>query len=104
VRLAPRIGKERFGEWPATVARLLVVADSTGNRNRVARLGALLAAIYPLRGAAVRDWLAAPVSPMGGILFLNTAPTGAKGRPVRPMRVRRRPAPAPADRADRNRP
>jgi len=88
VRLAPRIGKERFGEQPATVARLLVVAESTGNRNRVARLGALLAAIYPLRGTAVRDWLAAPVGTMGGILFLNTVPSGAKGRPVRPMRVR----------------
>jgi hypothetical protein len=89
VRLAPRISAERFGEPPAMVARLLVVAESTGNRNRVARLGALLAAIYPLRGKAVRDWLTSPVGPMGGILFLNTAPRGAKGRPVRPMRVRR---------------
>jgi hypothetical protein len=104
VRLAPRIGTERFGERPASIARVLVVAESTGNRNRVARLGALLAAIYPLRGATVRDWLAAPVGPMGGILFLNTAPTGAKGRPVRPMLVRRRPAPPPADGAAQNRP
>jgi hypothetical protein len=101
VRLAPGIGFERFGVRPAAVARLLVVAESTGNRNRVARLGALLSAAYPLRGAAVRAWLAAPVGPMGGILFLNTVPSGAKGRPVRPMRVRRlreatKGAPAPA--------
>jgi hypothetical protein len=71
------------------MARLLAVAESTGNRNRVGRLGALLSAAYPLRGAAVRDWLAAPVGQMGGILFVNTVPSGAKGRPVRPMRVRR---------------
>jgi transcriptional regulator with XRE-family HTH domain len=104
VRLASGIGFERFGVRPATVARLLAVAESTGNRNRVARLGALLSAAYPLRGAAVRDWLAAPNGPMGGILFLNTAPSGAKGRPVRPMRVRQRPAPASAGRAAPNRP
>ena len=95
VRLAAGIGEERFGVRPAVVGRLLVVADSSGSRGRVARLGRLLDAVYPMRGRDLRAWLAAPSAPsagqgnVGGLLFLNTTRVSANGRPVRPQRVRR---------------
>lgn len=88
VRLAPRICRERFGVNPLSVARLLVVEDSTTNRARTVRLGALLGA-YPLRGRELRKWLANPTGQVGGLLFLNTARGG--GRRLRRDRVRTAP-------------
>lgn len=86
VRLGPRIVRERLGVAPSVVARLLVVADSSANRAKVVRLESLLASPYPMRGAALRSWLANPAGPMGGLLFLNTANAG--GKKLRPKRVR----------------
>jgi transcriptional regulator with XRE-family HTH domain len=96
VRLAPGICRERFGARPAAVGRLLVVADTSANRARVARLESLLAGPYQSRGWALRQWLAGPTGPLGGVLFLNTNKGGAKN--VRPKRVRSavEPATAPA--------
>ncbi len=86
VRLAPGICRERFGAQPAAVGRLLVVADSSANRARAARLAPILDAAYPLRGRQIRQWLAAPAGGMGGMLFLDTGRAGA--RRLRPRRVR----------------
>jgi transcriptional regulator with XRE-family HTH domain len=87
VRLAAQIGQERFGAKAEVVARLLVVADTSGNRARVKRLDPLFMAPYPRRGRAVREWLARPSGEMGGVLFLNTAARGANS--VTPTRIRR---------------
>jgi transcriptional regulator with XRE-family HTH domain len=87
VRLAPRIAQERFGVRAALVARLLVVGDSSTNRRRVTRLGAVLAATYPARGQAVRTWLRRPDGRLDGLLFATPAAGGPAGHPVR--RVRR---------------
>ncbi len=89
VRLAPRICRERFDAAPLAVGRLLVVADTSANRARVARLQSVLAGVYPLRGTAVRRWLAHPDGPMSGLLFLDTARGG--GKKLRPRRVRSAP-------------
>jgi hypothetical protein len=91
VRLAPRLCRDRFGAAPASVGRLLVLADSSANRSRVARLGPLLDGVYPARGRAVRAWLARPAGSLGGVLFLQSAPGG--GEKIRPRRVRVRSAP-----------
>lgn len=69
VRLAPGIGRERFGAAPARVARLLIVADDTTNRRRVERLGPVLDTAYPARGRQVRDWLADPARDLRGLMF-----------------------------------
>ena len=71
VRLAPKIGNERFGAWPAHVARLLVVADRTTNRRRVDRLEQVLGPAYPVRGPAVRRWLSEPAGSIAGLLFVG---------------------------------
>ena len=86
VRLAPRICRERFGAAPQAVGRLLVLADTSANRVRVARLGPLIDGAYPIRGRTLRNWLARPAGSVGGLLYLNTAPSGATR--LRPKRVR----------------
>lgn len=89
VRLAPGLCRERFGATPANVVRLLVLADSSANRARVGRLAPLFDAAYPLRGHALRRWLANPSPVAGGLMFLNTGSTGANGLPPRRVRTRK---------------
>ena len=91
VRLAASIGRERFGVAPAAVARLLVVADTSRNRRRVARLAGILDGQYRLRGHAVREWLARPSGATSGLMFASTTRGGVASQPVRPRRVRRPP-------------
>ena len=73
VRLAPKLARDRIGVTPRSVARLLVLADRTSNRSRLARLEASVGATYPARGAAVRRWIADPsaTAAMHGLLFLR---------------------------------
>ena len=73
VRLGPVIARERYGWAARSVARLLVVVDSTSNRRRVERQAALLAAVLPVRGRSVREWLGRPSGPLAGLLFLPLA-------------------------------
>jgi transcriptional regulator with XRE-family HTH domain len=70
VRLGPRIAADRGWGSRGAVGRLLVVADGTTARRRVAALGATFATVLPARGRAVRAWLRAPAGPMAGLLFL----------------------------------
>jgi transcriptional regulator with XRE-family HTH domain len=96
VRLAPAIAEERWGVKPALVVPLLSVIDSSPNRRRVARLRALLDAAFPLRGWALRRWLADPTSsrPLGALRFL---PIGTPRSVIQtPRRVRHPSAAAPA--------
>jgi len=52
------------------VSRLLVVAATTTSRRRIARLATTYDVALPARGAAVRKWLARPVGPLAGLLFV----------------------------------
>ncbi len=54
VRLGPKLARDRFGVAPRSVSRLLVLANRTANRTRLARLEASLGATYQARGPAVR--------------------------------------------------
>jgi transcriptional regulator with XRE-family HTH domain len=89
IRLASRIGRERFGAEPNSVGGLLVVAESMTNRRRVARLGVLMDGAYPARGRTVRDWLKAPKGPLRGLAFTNTGNSGARGAGVSRSRTAR---------------
>jgi transcriptional regulator with XRE-family HTH domain len=88
VRLGPKLARDRFGEAPRSVTRLLVLANRTANRTRLARLEASVGATYPARGPAVRSWIADPLAtdPMHGLLVLRQ-PDRARGGT---RRVRRR--------------
>jgi transcriptional regulator with XRE-family HTH domain len=100
-RLAARIARERFG-WAATkVTRLLVLPNERTPRRRVQLHASLFARPYPLRGWALRRWLANPfhdvpstgggistagaISTAGGVLFLpsNDGVRRGHGSPTR---------------------
>lgn len=70
VRLAPVVVLERLGWQPRVVARLLVLPDHRTARRQVERADGVLRRAYPLRGWALRRWLARPVGPGDGLLFL----------------------------------
>jgi len=88
-RLALQIAASR-GWHGTTVARLLVVADGSTSRDRVARLDASLRSVFPARGGAVRAWLRAPDRPLSGLLFFRRATHDRiTGRRAGVQRVRR---------------
>lgn len=79
VRVARKLARERG--WDAsTVSRLLVVAEGTTNRRRVARFSALFDAALPQRGVTIRSWLEQPRMPIAGLLFLPDSPPGGTRR------------------------
>ena len=85
VRLAPVIASERGWE-PASVGRLLVVAEGRTARRRIAEHAATLGGTFPSRGRGARAWLRAPTAgTFGGLILLPVAPTKRVGR----RRIRR---------------
>lgn len=70
VRLAPQIGAQRGWTVAGPVSRLLVVAEGSTGRRRIAALAATYASVLPHRGAATRRWIRTPVGPLRGLLFL----------------------------------
>lgn len=81
VRNASVIARERgWTPWPAT--RLLVVAESSTTRRRVAEHAATFETVLPLNGSAVRSWLRVPDAAVaGGLWFLSpTRPAGHRRR------------------------
>jgi transcriptional regulator with XRE-family HTH domain len=87
VRLAPKIGRDRFGTTPVRVGRLLVIEESNANRRRAERLDALLRPVYPARGRDVRTWLDAPDGNMAGLIFA-AVPRATRTSPAGRVRVR----------------
>lgn len=74
VRLASGVGRDRG--WHATsVSTILVIPDTTTNRDRVRRHAATLAARLPVRTAALQRWLATPSGIVAGILFVPSPTT-----------------------------
>lgn len=78
-RLGSRVGGER-GWSAARVSRLLVIAEGSTSRRRIARLDATYRAALPDRGAAVRAWLREPAGPLSGLLFLSFSGEGGARR------------------------
>ena len=70
-RLGPSIAAERGWE-PAAVARILVLGDTSTNRDRLARHAAMIGTSLPEGTRGVRRWLASPGVPgVAGVLFLR---------------------------------
>jgi Helix-turn-helix. len=70
VRLAPQVVRERFGQAPLVVARLLVLPEHRTIRGQVEDKPALFGVAYPARNVATRRWLRSPAGPLAGIMFL----------------------------------
>jgi transcriptional regulator with XRE-family HTH domain len=88
-RLGAKIGRSRG--WEAdSVSKLLVIADGSTNRARVARLASTFDAALPVRNREVRRWLRAPNGAIAALLFLPDAPTGSvRRRSAARLRVNR---------------
>jgi len=88
-RLAPEIARMR-GWQCRSVARLLVVGDSSTSRRRIDALASTYRTAFPRSGRDVRSWLRRPVGPMSGLLFLPYARTTNAGTVITGLqRVRR---------------
>jgi hypothetical protein len=71
VRLAPKIGLERFGTRPLAVGRLLVFPDEWTHRRVAERHAQTLDTVYPARGREIRSWVRRPSGAMSGLWFLS---------------------------------
>lgn len=91
VRLAPGLAR-RFGWRPATVSRLIVVAESTTNRRRAAALRPLLGTDAVTDARTLRSWVRRPTDRLDGLwLWSSAAHAEGRGRrrPVHRVRVGR---------------
>ena len=77
-RLASEIARERLGWSPQVTGIVLVVEDTSANRRRIRSIGPLVRAGLPTGGRAVKRWLAHPVGPMRGLLFLSPGRGGPR--------------------------
>jgi transcriptional regulator with XRE-family HTH domain len=80
-RLAPLLARDRG--WPCRgVGQLLVIAEGSTSRRRVARHEDIFRTAFPVRGRDVTDWLARPtLPPIRGLLFID---------PTKDLRARHR--------------
>jgi DNA-binding XRE family transcriptional regulator len=81
-RIVPRLAGHSRGWRPNLVGVLLVVQESTREREAVARRGATFSAAFPDRNLAVRVWLRSPDRPLRGLWFLRNATTSCVVRRV----------------------
>lgn len=71
VRLAAKLVHQRFGWWPETVSRVLILPSEDSIRRTVARLERTMAAMYPARSREVRAWIRRPQGTLNGLWFLS---------------------------------
>ena len=89
VRLAPAIAKDRFGQVPRSVSRLIVVERSATTYRHVERHGSVLGSALPDRGHAVRQWLRDPARALAGLWVVSSStPRSGIRRHAPPVRVR----------------
>jgi Helix-turn-helix. len=87
-RLASRIARDR-GWHAATVSTWVVVGETSTNRHRAKRFGALLSAALPADGRAMSAWLRAPSGRIAAISFFSkSSSSGAKQSSASPRRIR----------------
>jgi hypothetical protein len=89
VRVVPRLLAGERGWRPRSIGRVLVVADTTANRNAVRRHEATFASSFSAPARAIRAWLHNPVGDLGGVWFV-THESGRVRRPQSPRRIRHR--------------
>jgi transcriptional regulator with XRE-family HTH domain len=96
VRVAPKLARAR-GWDPETVSRVLIIGDTTTNRERVRRFAELFDAALPVRGRDARRWLGNPDRPIAGLWFLpDSTHRGARRSTAGRTRVNRPRGRAPA--------
>jgi len=91
VRIVPQLLRVQRGWRPGTLARVLVLPDTTSNRSAVTRHSATVRAVMPRSSREVLAWLRDPGPSIGGIWFLSgTNQDGRRRLTAGPRRVRLR--------------
>jgi DNA-binding XRE family transcriptional regulator len=90
-RVVPRLVGVARGWRPDAVGILLVVQESTREREAVARRAAIFASAFPDRNLAIRAWLKAPDRPLRGLWFLRNATASCVGRGVGRRKAAKKP-------------
>ena len=80
VRNAWQVGRE-LGCDPVSVSSLLIVAEGSTNRRRIAAHAATFDAALPVRIGELRRWLRDPVEGVRGLAFLSDRHHGQVGQP-----------------------
>lgn len=100
VRILPKVLLAEAGRRARSVARLLVIAETHGNRAVVREHPAIFDVIWPARTAETRRWLRRPTVAdgttsrgFGGVWFLPYERTGAAAARCRQVQRMRRPRP-----------
>jgi transcriptional regulator with XRE-family HTH domain len=71
VRIVPGLLARERGWTARSVGRVLVVAETAGNRLLARRHGATFVSTLPARNVEVRRWLGEPVGGLAGVWFLH---------------------------------
>ena len=71
MRVAASVIEERFGWRPRHLGMFLVLADTSSNRDRVARVAPLLRAALPAGTREIRRWLREPHDDLRGVWFVR---------------------------------
>lgn len=78
VRVSPVVARKRFGWDVKNVGWLLVLPEVSTLRRRMERHAPVFDRVFPVRGRAVRRWLAQPSGAIAGLWFLSlNTPSGA---------------------------
>lgn len=70
-RVGASVVEERLGWRPRHLAVVLVLADTSTNRERAARVAALLRAALPAGNLEIRRWLRDPIGNLRGVWFVR---------------------------------
>ena len=70
-RLAPGVAEGRFDTRPRAAGRMLVLPEGGVSRRALATHDAVLRLAFPVRGAAARAWLVAPVAPVASLILIR---------------------------------
>jgi transcriptional regulator with XRE-family HTH domain len=101
VRVVPALLARERGWHAVAVGRILVIAETTANRQLVRRHRATFAATFPAGTVDVRRWLRSPAGALRGIWFLRPTAQGTRmqgrGGPRRVRAPRARSTDAPSN-------
>lgn len=101
VRMVPALLAHERGWYAVAVGRILVIAETTANRQLVRRHRATFSATFPAGTVDVRRWLRSPAGALRGTWFLRPTSQGTRmqdrGGPHRVRAPRARSTDAPSN-------
>jgi transcriptional regulator with XRE-family HTH domain len=88
-RLAKKLAFERFGWWPETVSRVLIVPEDSTVRQAIDKHRETFTAVYSARSRESRAWLRQPNGRIAAIWFLSEVVNGDRATPSSRQQLRK---------------